>query len=135
MALASNRIENLVEKRQTTAYIRAEPVLLVLKRPSLVKTGAGGLRQGTPTPLPPQKVRLIPFKRRLTKLTRDTPEGDIINLPYVLMGFWDMNIKVGDEFEYEDGQYKVESIEPNRAFRTLANITYAGKQVDDDWSG
>ena len=135
MGLAKNPIENLVEKRLTTAYIRAETTEVVLMRSELEKTAAGGLRRLAPTPLEAQRVRLVPFKRRLTKITRDTPEGDVINLPYVLMGEPDMDIQVGDSFEYEDAHYAVESLEPNRAFRTLANITYFGKQVDDAWSG
>lgn len=135
MAVAKNPVETIIQRRLIKAHIRAESVQLVLMRPTFVKTDSGGLKKGEPTPIAAQTMRLIPFKRRLTVITRDTPDGNIINLAYVLLGEHDADVEVGDFFQWDGGWYDVQSIEPNRAFRTAANITYRGKRVDDAWSG
>lgn len=126
MAVAANRTETRMQRRLLRKYIDAEPVDVELLRPVLVETTAGGLRKDPPVRLPPQRVRLVPFKRRLVRITRDTPDGDIINLEYVLIGPHDLDVKVGDHFHADGGKYDVISIEPNRSFRTAVNITYRG---------
>jgi hypothetical protein len=133
MALASNPIEILVQRRLTSAYLKAEPIDVVFQRPTMINTPAGGMAQGTPTPIPAQRIRLIPFKRRLVELTRDTPDGNIIKEGYVVMGEPDLDIQAADEFTYNGGHYEVVSIEPNRSYRTIANATYRGEQVDGAW--
>ena len=133
--VAHNPTETRMQRKLILAHIRAEPAEVILMRPSMVKTPAGGLKKGPVTPQPKLVCRLIPFKKRLTKITRDTPDGNIINLEYVLVAEWNADIRPADYFEHEGAWYDVVSLEPNRAFRTAANITYRGAQVDDTWSG
>jgi len=130
--VARNRQETRVQRRLLRKFVDAEPADIVLFRPTMTGTVAGGLVKGTPTPLAAQHFRLVPFKKRLTQITRDTPDGNIINLAYVLIGEWDADVKPGDYFEWENGVYDVLSIEPNRSYRTAANITYRG-QSDEVW--
>ncbi len=73
-----------------------------------------------------QSLRRIPFKRRLTDITRNTPDGDIHSLQYVLFGAHDANVQKGDFFEYEGKRYEVDSLEPNTSYRQTWNITYRG---------
>lgn len=99
----------------------------------MVKTGAGGMKKGPAVPQKELTCRLVPFKRRLVQITSNTPDGDIINLAYVLVAEWNADVKPGDYFKYNRGWYDVFSIEPNTSFRVAANITYRGAQVDDAW--
>ena len=129
---ASNRTETRIQRQLLKKFLDAEPVELELWRPILVRTPAGGLVKGTPDIIPAQLFRLVPFKKRLTSVTRDTPDGNIINLPYVLVGLYDADVKPADYFEHNGGVYDVISIEPNREFRTACNVTYRGLK-DEVW--
>lgn len=130
---ASNPVELRVQRKITTAYIAAEPNEVVLNRPNYITTAGGGKRKdpnNPTTPLAPQKVRLVPFKKRMTIFNHDKPEGNVDNLPYVLIGEWDMDIEKSDELTWDGGRYKVHSIEPTRSFRTAANLSYTGEEED-----
>lgn len=131
--MAANPTEVRIQRRLILAHIKAKPVELILFRPVIEKTPAGGLKKGAGTPQPKILGRLIPFKNKLTAFTRDTPDGNIINLAYVLVSSWDADIKPGDYFQHEMAWYDVLSIEPDRSYRTAANITYRGEQIDDTW--
>lgn len=131
--VASNPTETRMRRRLVKAFIRAEPAEIVLVRSSMNKTPAGGLKKGVGVSRPAQTCRLVPFKNRYTALTRDTPDGNIINLAYLLIAEWNADIKAGDIFKHDGAWYDVKSIEPSRSDRTGANITYHGEQVDDTW--
>ena len=124
--VASNPTETRMHRRLLAAFLDADPVAIELQRPNLVHTAGGGLVKGESVTLPAQQFRLVPFKKRLTQQTRDTPDGNIINLPYVLLGEHDADVQPGDYFEYENQMYDVISIEPNTAYRVAANVTYRG---------
>lgn len=126
MAVSRNPVETRMQRKLLKEYIAAEPVEVELQRPIIEKTAAGGLKTTGFTRLPSQTARLVPFKRRLTAITRDTPDGNIIHLEYVLIGHYDMDVQPGDYFEAEGDRFDVISIEPNRAYRTACNITYRG---------
>lgn len=130
--VAQSRTETRIQRRLLRKFLDAEPQYIGLMRPTLVRTPAGGLSKENPETLPDQLFRLVPFKKRLTSLTRDTPDGNIINLQYVLIGAHDADVKPADFFTHEGGIYDVISIEPNRQYRTAANVTYRG-QEDEDW--
>lgn len=128
--VAKNRQETRIQRRLLRKFVDAEQASIVLFRPNLVPTAGGGLLKGEPTPLAPQLFRLVPFKKRLTQFTRDTPDGNIINLAYVLIGEHDADVKPADYFEWDDGIYDVISIEPSRSYRTAANVTYRGLKTE-----
>jgi hypothetical protein len=130
--VARNATETRVQRRLTKKYNDAEPASISLIRPTIVITAAGGKKKDTKIPLPAQQFRLVPFKKRLTAITRDTPDGNIVNLAYVLIGEHDADVKPGDYFEWDGGMYDVISIEPNRSYRTAANVTYRG-QNNTEW--
>lgn len=131
--MVASSAETRMRRGLVKAFIKADASELVLIRAEMVKTPAGGLKRGVGIPQPAQTCRLVPFKNRYTALTRDTPDGNIINLAYLLIGEWNADFQVGDIFQYNEAWYDVKSIEPHRLDRTGANITYHGQQVDDDW--
>lgn len=93
-------------------FIKADPISLVLMRPTLTKTAAGGYIKGASTPITRQTFRLVPFKRRLSESQVTSQMGNTQLLNYVLVGYWNANIRRDDEFEYNGDNYRVVSIEP-----------------------
>lgn len=122
-----NRVETLVQRRQTVAYLNSEPQEVIILRPQPdVDDGAGGKIKGQPVPMEPQIFRLVPFKRRLTHTQSTITEGTVTVTSYALVGRWDADVQKDDEFILDGGRYKVESVEPGRDYRTLADVTYRG---------
>lgn len=99
-------------------FIMSDPISIVLSRPTLIKTNAGGYVKGQPTPIVRQHFRLVPFKRRLTSMQVVTNEGETSRLKYVLVGRWNANIRRDDEFEMNGDSYRVVSIEPKSEDRS-----------------
>lgn len=99
-------------------FIKADPISIVLTRPTLTKTAAGGYIAGAPTFITRQQFRLVPFKRRLSGMQTATEIGNAALLDYVLVGYWNANIRRDDEFEYNGDNYRVVSIEPKSDDRT-----------------
>lgn len=124
----TRRSEVLAHRRVLRQFLHAEPLRIIIQRPTITTTAAGGKVKSNPQDLAPQTFRLIPFKKRLTTMTRDTPDGNIVNLPYVLLGEHDADVQPGDSFEHNGGIYDVVSIEPNTSYRVAANVTYRGKK-------
>jgi hypothetical protein len=124
--VSSSKAELLMQRRQTLAYLKANPAEIVLMRQTPVKTAAGGRKKGASVALDPQMFRLEPFKRRLSHTQSQIVEGTVTLTSYVLVGRWDADVQRGDEFVYGGGRYKVESVEPERSFRTAADVTYTG---------
>lgn len=129
----TNRTELRVKRNMFKVYLERDHIELALKRPILEQTDAGGVRRGPPIVLVPQKFRLYPFVRRMTRITRDTPDGDIINLGYVLLGLWDADVAASDYFEHDGGLYDIVSIDPKREDRVAANVTFRGPADDEAW--
>lgn len=125
MVDASTRAERL----QILAFIQADPSVITLKRRPKSKTGAGGYTFGDPVDVPPQTFRLVPFKRRLTHGTvagGAGGEGNVVSLPYVLVGKFDADVEPDDYFDYNGLRYEVLSLEPNRRIRTAAELIDKG---------
>lgn len=95
-----------------------------------VKTAAGGKVKGVPENLDPQLFRVTSMKRRVTQSQSNIVEGSVTVSSYVLVGRWDADVQKNDVFVLDSGRYKVESVEPGRAYRTLAILEYSG--VDEN---
>lgn len=122
-----------VKRRLMAEYLRRDHIMLVLKRPTLEGTDAGGVVRGEPVDLDPQIFRLYPFIRRVSQYTRDTPDGDIINIRYVLVGLHTADVQAADFFHFDNGLYDVVSVDPMHEDRTVANVTYRGPADDFAW--
>lgn len=116
-------------RRQVEQMINGNPVTLVLNRYTKIPAPDGGYTLSpTPTPLDAQVFTLIPFKRRMTEFLINTELGDVPNLEYVLLGFHTANVMRGDEFTYNNEDFKVEQLELDREVRVAAAIVYVGGQ-------
>lgn len=125
-----------IKRRLMAEYIRRDHEKIVLRRTNFIRSPAGGLIPDPNNPytdLPEQKFKFYPFIRRMTKNTLDTPDGEIQNVRYVIVGHHYADIKMGDRFEYEGGQYEVVSLDPHAEDRKAANVTYHGKADDTSY--
>lgn len=130
---ATNPVELQAKRRLLAEYLKEDHVMIALKRPAIVSTPAGGKKRGAPATLPEQMFRMYPIVRRQGEMTRDTPDGDIINYKYVLVGFHTADVKAADYFELNNKMYDVVSVEPHNEDRIWANVTYRGLASDESW--
>ena len=127
---ATNAIERIMARRQIQALINSAPVDVVLNRKTKVSTPGGGWRWGPSTPLAPQRVTLIPFKRRMTEFLVSTELGEVPDLPYVLLGLWDLDIAEEDWFEHNGDKFEVKTLDLKKDVRIAAHVDYYGANRD-----
>lgn len=133
--VATNPIELRAKRRLLAEYLASDHILVSLKRAELVKTPAGGVRrdEDNAETLEPQMFRLYPQVRRMPDLTRDTPDGDITNQKWIMVGLYTADVKAADWFEHDGGLYDVVAVDPKREDRTACNVTYRGPASDEAW--
>jgi hypothetical protein len=114
-------------RRQIDAIIREDPVMIVFNRRERIDVHGGGWRWGADVPQAPQQVTLIPFKRRMVEFLINTELGNVPDLPYVLLGRWNLNIQEQDWFTYGGEKFTVQTIDLKREIRIAAHVDYFGK--------
>jgi len=128
-----SNIERLASRRQIEALIRADPTEVQFQRRTKVDTPSGGWKWiDPPVVLQPQTVAMVPFKRRMTEFMVDTQFGEVPDLPYVIVGKHDLDVKRGDVFTVGDQVFQVQTIDIKRDIRVAAQVDYYG---GDDASG
>lgn len=110
---AARTTELAARRRNLAAFISADPISVEFKRYPQTSDGAGAWTKGSVVDVPAQTARLVPYKRRLASLSDDIPAGDIPNVQYSLVGYWNMDVERWDEFFYNEAWYKVTGMEPN----------------------
>lgn len=124
------KTERIMARRQIDALIRADPVDIVIWRKLRVPDGAGGWRWSAPTPIldgEPQRVTLIPFKRRMTEFLVSTELGNVPDLPYVVVGYHTLNIQREDTFTYNGDTFEVQTVDiEQKDVRIAAHVDYFG---------
>lgn len=113
-------------RRQVAAMINSDPIDIILTRTPKVPDGAGGFVKGPPAVLPSQKVAIHPFKRRFSEMLTNTEMGDIVDYPYVIVGFPDLDIKRDDVFTWQGDQFKVHDVDIKVDVRVKAQVDYYG---------
>lgn len=103
MVSASQRAAEIrIQRLGTKEFISADPRDIVLLRTPLINNGTGGATEGTPVPLPPQTMRLIPVNSQVSA-ERTMPDGRVLKPSYTLMAEVGANMMYGDTFELPDG--------------------------------
>lgn len=119
----TNATELKVARRNTRAFIDADPVKVSLSRPTTVATAAGGLAPGLPQSLPLQTIRLVPLSGNVWDRSKQkVDEGNIPDVTFQLVGMPGVDIKKGDQFTWEDEEWTITHVSPERTVRTSANI-------------
>lgn len=124
--MVMSTVARIMERRQVAAIIAADPIDVVFHRREKVEVHGGGWKWGPETPLPPQTIALIPFKRRMTDFLVNTELGNVPNLPYVLLGRWDLDIRADDWFTYGSDRMEVKTIDFKTEVRIAAQVDYFG---------
>ncbi len=120
--------EKLMDRRQIAEMIRRDPIDVQFVRRPKIETGAGGWRWGPAETLEPQRVCMIPFKRRMTDFLNNTELGDVPDLPYVLVGRHDLDVKKDDIFTVEGlGTFQVKTFDLSEPeVKTAVQVDYYG---------
>lgn len=93
-----------MNRKNSRAFILADPMSLVLHRVTRVRSGDGGYTD-TRLPLPGQIFRLIPQQDSVEDVK--TPSGRIVKPRFVIMGEWNCDLLRNDMFEIGSIWYEV----------------------------
>jgi hypothetical protein len=86
-----------VMREQTTAFIQYRPELVTLVRSAKVADGMGGVSRGTPAPLLPQRMRMVPARNVDEQApVRVTNSGQTVTPNWFLVAEHDADIQIGD---------------------------------------
>lgn len=119
-----NATELKIKRKNTVAFIRAQPVQVVITR----ETKSQNLRGGwdtEPEVLPAQTMRIN--HTLVGRRARQASPGDETfgSIPYskdVLMGEWDADVRKDDTFTVDGVTYTVDYVYHTRDYETIANI-------------
>ena len=104
-----------VNRKNTKAFIDADPVIVALERRLRQSDGEGGwTRAEEPEPIDPQVFRLIPQSD--TMPTIQTVDGFQRTPGFVLLGVYDANMQNGDYFSIDGTEYQI--VSPVRPLHT-----------------
>lgn len=111
--------ELALQRKNTKAFIDADPVSIRLQRAERIPTPDGGHRKNADAPpLDPQTFRLIPVSDQMP--TIQTPDGFSRTPTYVLLGEHDADMEIWDKFELNGHKYQIAS--PVRPVHTTDSI-------------
>jgi hypothetical protein len=134
--MVMSRVETLMGRRQIARMIEDDPITVVLYRRVRETVPGGGWRfkgSGVGDPLRAQRMRLIPFKRRITQQLVSTELGELTDLPYILLGYHDADIQRGDYFRYNGDEFEVRGIDiAEPEIKTVCEVDYYGKKASTD---
>lgn len=114
------------QRRQTDAFIKANPTSVILSRAESVPNGAGGFRQGAPSALTPQEFRFIEPGASYGQGEAQLLDGEMVRVDWILLGRYDADLKRGDWF-YKDGiKYEVVTVRSTGNYEVKAEVTNRG---------
>lgn len=119
------KTELRLQRKNTNAFIAADPYSITLVRRVRFVNGAGGITRGNETTLPAQTLRLLPQEDGATE--RVTAEGERATPEYVLLGTYDADMQRFDAFEYDGRRYEVVWISENRQYEIKGEVVHLGE--------
>lgn len=122
-----NPLELVMRRRNVAEFIRADPARVqFIRSGERIKTAAGGFVASIPTTLSPQRVRILPNKRRYNSDLINSEAGEIPDSEWLLLGLHTLDVKVDDRFQWMGAWYQVTGIHPFRTESTLCAINHDG---------
>lgn len=123
-----NSTELAVNRRNTAAFISADPHTVVLTPRKKVKTNTGGTTWEKQPPRNPQIFKVIEGSGGLSRFGEGkVPGGTAQETEYMLLGAWDSTIGDHDVFDYRDDQWEVVEVMWNNGYEQRARVRqYAG---------
>lgn len=95
-----------LQAKQTEAFVNYRPTDVILIRTTKVADGQGGYTRDTPTPLPPQKLRLVKINR-LAEIVRMNAAGRQVSPNWTLLGDIETDMKRFDTCTVEGHKLEI----------------------------
>jgi hypothetical protein len=118
-------VELAMQKRNTMAYIDADPSVVTLMRSGLAADGAGGLIRVTPFPIDVQTFRII--NGQISQTVTRTLDGQEVRADYMMICLSDADVHAGDTFTTSACRYKVVYVYPDPTYELLAEVAFDGR--------
>lgn len=124
-----NAYELRVARLNTAVLIDADPRVIQLRRPTRVRTPAGGLKSTGDTILPEQSFTVVPLSGNVWDRSDPTPdEGRLPDVTHQLVGMHDADVRKNDWFPWNEdgieGKYIVTHVSTKRRYRTSCNLRF-----------
>lgn len=125
--MAVSAAERVMSRRAVKRMVDGDYTMIAFTRASMEDDGEGGHTEGSREPLEPQKVCIIPFKKRLVDGIAVTEFGQVPSTSKTLLAEVGLDIQVNDELEWRGSTYRVAEIEPILAdIHTIARLDLLG---------
>jgi hypothetical protein len=114
-------LEMSIHRRNTKAFIDADPMTLVLTPTPLVRTASGGYKRAEQPSREAQVFRLIPSTKTQDNLkSAKSSTGRVVQIEFVLLGEWNCVMEQWDRFEFDGDLYELPT--PIRPLHTTESI-------------
>lgn len=125
--MALSRAERVMSRRQVKRMVDGDFTMIAFTRTERVSDGEGGFIDGAERTLEPQRVCIIPFKKRLVDGILVTEFGQIPGQDKTLLAEVELDIEINDTLEWRGDKYRVAEIEPILAdIHTIARLDQLG---------
>lgn len=126
MPVLTNTRLNLL-RYTTQAYIADDPTSISLRRKVRVPKPGGG-HDKAPITLDPQIFRIINQTTSSGLEYSTTDGGETHQYSYTIVGAYDADIEIDDDWDEGDINYRIDGIMPNNGYETRAVVTAFAKE-------
>lgn len=112
-------------RRETADFISSDPTSVVLTRTETIDDGAGGSFEGDPFDMNPQIVKIQPMTSLRTP-ERISPAGQIMRPTHMVVGMQDLDMRGGDEFQWNGDLWSVAYVDHSQDYITKAEVIQGG---------
>lgn len=124
-------VELHFNRLNTQAFIKADPISLVLQTRGSVRTPSGAVAHEAGAPRPEQTFKLIMQSPAGNSIEQRLPDGTERQVDFVLLGEWDAQVDVGDWWEDDAGRrYEVRAVIPRNGYETRAVVEAHGSNLE-----
>jgi hypothetical protein len=123
---SQNNNELEINRRITRAYINTRPEVLRLIPHREVPDGTGGTKRTALPPRRPQRFRFIETGASFQIGVRNSETGENRIENQTLLGCSDVEIEVGDEFQWNGDTWRVVEVMFPNGYETRATVTRNG---------
>jgi hypothetical protein len=120
ISIISNVFELDVQRRLTVAFIRTQPLVVVLTPRERVKQLTGGFIWRELAVRPPQTMRLV--EPGPPMMSTRASEGEVLSLSWMLLGEWDAVMGLHDIFRLNGNLWEVLGLYPFNGWERRAEV-------------
>lgn len=122
----TNAVELKIQRKNTLAFIASAPVTVELVRVPVERNeDNGGLRRLEPITLEAQTFRILHAPPRRRRKENQPPNASMGEIPFAkdnLMGRWDADVLLGDQFTWQGVEYTITYVFADTTYETIANL-------------